>query len=124
VFGGPREATWRFRLPGYLAGIRDVFRIDADGVRDAAWRQEEGGVAIDARDDRVAVHVATPDPTLRERLEAARRRLVAEEEATGFDPAHDDAHFARLAALLEKTPAPAAAEPGLQRLLDNPPPSQ
>jgi hypothetical protein len=124
VFGGPREATWRFRLPGYLTGIRDVFRIDADGVRDAAWRQEEGGVAIDARDDRVAVHVATPDPTLRERLEAARRRLVAEEEATGFDPALDDAHFARLAALLEKTPAPAAAEPGLQRPPDNPPPSQ
>jgi hypothetical protein len=101
-----------------------VFRIDADGVRDAAWRQEEGGVAIDARDDRVAVHVATPDPTLRERLEAARRRLVAEEEATGFDPAVDDAHFARLAALLEKTSAPAATVPGLQRPPDNPPPSQ
>ncbi|MFM7185438.1 MAG: hypothetical protein ACKO4Z_11805 [Planctomycetota bacterium] len=105
VFGVPREATWRFRTPGYLAGIRDVFRIDADGVYDATWRQEGDAIFIDARAARVAVHVATTDPLLRERLEADRRRLVADEQATQFDPAHDDAHFARLAALLEEPPA-------------------
>jgi len=124
VFGDPREATWRFRLPGYLAGIRDVFRIDADGVHGTTWRQEEGSVVIDARAARVAVHVATPDPALRDRLEAARRRLVAEEEATAFDPANDDAHYARLAALLEKAPDPAAPVPGPQPARDNSHPSR
>ncbi len=120
AFGGPRAATWRFHLPGYLAGVRDVFRIDADGVHDATWRQEERGIVIDTRADRVAVHVATPDPALRGRLEAARRALVAAEEATEFDPARDDAHFARLAALLqppaEKPAAPAASSAAAVRL--------
>jgi len=108
VFDDPRQATWRFRLPGYLVGIRDVFRIDADGVHDAAWRQEGNAVVIDAQASRVAIHVATPDPALRPRLEAVRRGLVAKEQAMGFDPARDDAHFARLAALLEPPAKPAA----------------
>ncbi len=101
VFGGPRAASWRYSLPGYLAEVVDVFRIDADGVRDAVWRREGNAVVIDTRADRVAVHVATPDAGLRGRLEEARRRLVAEEQATGFDPAGSDADFARLAALLD-----------------------
>jgi len=122
VFGGPREAAWRFRLPGYLAGIRDVFRIDADGVRDVDWRQEAGAVVVDTQADRVAVLVATPDPALRERLEAARRALVAAELAAGFDPGNDDAHFARLTALTKK-PAEPVAPAGLQRSSENPAPS-
>ena len=101
VFAGPREASWRYRLPGYLAGVADVFRIDADGVYDAAWRRDGDAIVIDARADRVAVHVATADAGLRGRLEERRLRLVAEEQATGFDAAGDDADFARLAALLE-----------------------
>lgn len=107
VFGGPRAASWRYRLPGYLAGVVDVFRIDADGVRDAVWRREGDAVVIDAQADRVAVHVATPDAGLRGRLAEARQRLVAAERATGFDPAGNDADLARLAALL----GPAAQEP-------------
>ncbi|MFM7207814.1 MAG: hypothetical protein ACKO4T_14220 [Planctomycetaceae bacterium] len=104
VFGEPRQASWRFRLPGYLAGVNDVFRIDADGVRDAAWRRDGDAIVIDDRAGPVAIHVATPDPALRDRLEAARRRLAAGEEATEFDPARDDSHFARLAALLDRPP--------------------
>ena len=106
VFDGPREASWRYRLPGYLAGVVDVFRLDADGVHDAAWRRDGGAIVIDTRADRVVVHVATPDPGLRGRLEAARLRLVAAEQATGFDAAGNDTDFARLARLLE----PAAPE--------------
>lgn len=109
AFGGPRDASWRFRLPGYLAGITDVFRIDADGVHDAHWRRDGDAVVVDARADRVAIHVAAVDAGLRGRLEARRRELVAEEQATGFDPARDDAHFARLAALREP-PAGTARE--------------
>ena len=111
AFGGPRDASWRFRLPGYLAGITDVFRIDADGVHDARWRRDGDAVVVDARADRVAIHVAAVDAGLRGRLEARRRELVAEEQATGFDPARDDAHFARLAALLDP-PAPEPAAGG------------
>jgi glucosylceramidase len=109
AFGGSRDASWRFRLPGYLAGITDVFRIDADGVHDARWRRDGDAVVVDAQASRVAIHVAAIDAGLRGRLEARRRELIAEEQATGFDPAHDDAHFARLATLREP-PAGTARE--------------
>ena len=109
VFGGPRPCSWRFRLPRYLAGVVDVFRIDADGVADAVWRRDGDALVIDAQADRVAVHVATPDAGLRGRLEATRRRLADGERATGFDPAGDAADFARLAALLEPPGRGAAA---------------
>ena len=101
VFGGPRDCSWRFRMPGYLAGVTSVFRIDANGVSDAHWRRDGDAIVIDSRAARVAVHVATTDATLRGRLEAARRRLIEQEQATGFDPAGSDADFARLATLLE-----------------------
>ena len=101
VFGQDRAATWRFALPGYLGDVADVFRIDADGVYDARWRKEGAAVVVDGCANRVAVHVATADATLRGRLDDERLRLVAAERATGFDPAGDDDDFAALAALLE-----------------------
>jgi len=110
VFGGPRDASWRFRLPGYLGAVADVFRIDADGVHDVSWRRDGDAVVVDSQGSRVAIHVAAIDAGLRGRLEARRRELVAEEQATAFDPARDDAHFARLAALL--SPPPREPPPG------------
>lgn len=109
VLGPPRAAAWRFPLPGYLGDVADVFRIDADGISDATWRKDGEAIMIDGRAAGVAVHVATADATLRGRLEAARRRLVAAEAATGFDPARDDADFAALVGLLEKRGNPPAA---------------
>jgi O-glycosyl hydrolase len=117
VLGPPRAAAWRFPLPGYLGDVADVFRIDADGISDATWRKDGEAIMIDGRAAGVAVHVATADATLRGRLEAERRRLVAAEAATGFDPARDDVDFAALAGLLEERgnpPAAGAAAPLVQ----------
>jgi glucosylceramidase len=111
-FGPPRPATWRFPLPSHLHGAIDVFRFDADGVTDAAWRIEDGTVVLEDTADRVVVHVATADPALRARLEEARRALVAHEQALEFDPAARDQDFARLAALLNPPPEDAAASGG------------
>ncbi len=100
VFGAARPASWRYRLPGYLANVADVFSIDADGIRDAAWRRDGAGIVIEGNADRIAIHVATADSELRHHLEAERRRLVDRERQTGFDPANDDDDFGCLVALL------------------------
>lgn len=101
VFGDPRKCSWRYRMPGYLAGVSDVFRLNADGVSETCWHRDGDVIVIGSHASRVAVHVATSDPTLRGRMEATRQRLIAKERATGFDPAGSDADFARLAALLQ-----------------------
>lgn len=33
-FGAPRESNFRLRIPAYLDSIDEVFRVDADGLRD------------------------------------------------------------------------------------------
>ena len=96
VFGPPRAARWRFPLPAYLAGIADVFRIDADGVRDVPWTFSGQGIEINDRASQVAIYVATPDKNLRAELEARRQQLVRQEAAWQFDPAHNDADFQQL----------------------------
>lgn len=100
-FGAPRSATWRFRLPRYLEGVNDVFRLDADGLYDAAWSLGEGIVEIRGKANRVAVFVATPDPRLRTAIEERRQKLIAAEAALRFDPARNDADFRQLVRLQE-----------------------
>ena len=88
-------------MPGYLAGVSDVFRLNADGVSEACWHRDGDVIVIDSHASRVSVHVATSDTSLRGRMEATRQSLIAKERATGFDPAGSDTDFARLAALLQ-----------------------
>lgn len=99
IFGGPRKATFTFRLPAYLSGVADVFRLDADGVHDldAEWSSREVLVRDEA--SRVRVYVATPDRTLRGRLAARQQELLQQEMKCGLDPARQDADFEKLAAL-------------------------
>lgn len=101
-FGPPRPAVFRFPLPGYLAGVADVFRIDADGPRVVSWSFKDGAVEVADQASLVAIYVASPDPGLRERIEQERKLLVAREQAINFDPAGDDEDFARLRSLVKK----------------------
>jgi hypothetical protein len=98
-FGAPREARFAFDLPAYLRRPADLFRIDADGVHEAAWRTTASGVEITDRQSRVAIYVATHDRQLRARLERRRQELIAQENALRFDPARSDADFERLKAI-------------------------
>ena len=100
-FGPPRKATWRFPLPAYLQGTKDVFRVDADGVYDAEWSGEDGAIEIREEASRVAVYVAARDVGLRDTIEAERQQLVASEAALDFDAARSDADFALLKELAE-----------------------
>jgi len=99
-FGEPRKAKWRFSLPAYLQDVKDVFRVDADGVYDTKWSHKDSAVEIREKASRVAVYVATPDAGLRASLEAKRQRLIAAEAALQFDPARNDADYQQLAQLL------------------------
>ncbi len=99
VFGPPRAAQWRFRMPQYLSGITDVFRLDADGVSEVEWAQQGDSVVVTDRISKVGIYVATPDKNLRSYLESKRVRLMETEAALQFDPARNDADFDQLVEL-------------------------
>lgn len=105
-FGPPREASFHFPLPAYLARPVDVFRVDADGVFPVKHSVENGGVTVRDRASRVALYVAAARPGERERLEARRQALVAAEEAVGFDPGRRPEDLAVLRELLGKKTQP------------------
>ena len=98
-FGPPRKAKWRFQLPSYLEDVKDVFRLDADGVHDVKWSRKHGAVEIREKASRVAIYVATPDSQLRASIENKRQGLIAAEAALQFDPARIDADFQQLVQL-------------------------
>lgn len=100
-FGEPRKAKWRFQLPAYLQDVKDVFRLDADGLYDTKWSREDSKVEIIEKASRVAVYVATPDASLRTAIENNRQRLIAAEAALQFDPAQNDADYQQLVQLLD-----------------------
>lgn len=101
VFGADRPAEFAFPLPAYARGPKDVFRVDADGVRDVAHETTDSGVRIVDAVSRVGVYVAAPDLETRAALEARRQALIAEEEALGFDPARNPADLAVLQGFLD-----------------------
>ena len=100
VFGKPRKAQWQFTLPAYLKDIKDVFRVDADGVYDVDWQKKRDGVEITEKASLVTVYVATPDTNLRTYIEEKRQQLIALEDRYQFDPARNDTDFEQLEALM------------------------
>jgi len=100
-FGPPRKAKWHFQLPAYLQDIKEVFRIDADGVYDVKWSKEDNGIEIREKASRVVVYVATPNPNLRASIDEKRQKLIAGEIALQFDAARNDADFQALEQLKE-----------------------
>ena len=99
-FGPDRAARFRFPMPAYLLGVKDVFRVDADGIHDVPWKHEGGTLVVEDRTSRAAIYVASQDRAFRTRWEVARLELLREEASVGFDPAGNDPDFLRLAALL------------------------
>lgn len=100
-FGEPRKAQWQFALPAYLKDIKDVFRVDADGVYDVDWKQKDDGIEISEKASLVAIYVATSDSNLRSYIEEKRLQLIAAENSYQFDPARNDEDFQQLQALVK-----------------------
>lgn len=100
-FGEPRPATFRFPLPAYLDGIRSVVRVDADGIKDVAFRRTGDGAAIEVEDrvSRAGIYLAVSGA---DRVAAFRARwdeLRAFEESFDFDPGASAADLEVLRAL-------------------------
>ncbi len=99
-FGPPREAIFRFRVPSYVAPIAEVFRVDAEGLRQVDSKLAGGTVEIRDLVSRVAVYVVTTIPGEQDRIEARRQALIATENALGFDPGRHPGDLASLRGLL------------------------
>jgi hypothetical protein len=85
-FGSPRNSIFRFRLPAYVGQPAEVFRVDAEGVFPVEHSVKGQLLEIRDRVSRVGIYVAATRTGERERIEARRKTLVAEEDALGFDP--------------------------------------
>ncbi|MCL4180880.1 MAG: hypothetical protein KJ072_24420 [Verrucomicrobia bacterium] len=99
-FGPARDATFRFRVPSYVAPIAEVFRVDADGTVSVEHTAGDGRITIRDRVSRVAVYVAATVPGERDRIEARRQALIAAENALGFEPGRNPGDLAILRGLL------------------------
>jgi len=95
-FGPPRECTFRFPLPVYLRQPVDLFRLDADGVTKVDYRIDGSEVEIRDSVSRVAIYVAANVPGEKERIESLRQKLIASENALGFDPGRNPEDLAAL----------------------------
>ena len=91
-----REAELKFKVPRWLRGKMQVFRVDADGCHDVKHSFAEDAITIRDRIGVVGLYVATNNTKARHKLEAAGKRLRAVEEATGFNPGENEADLKRL----------------------------
>jgi hypothetical protein len=85
-FGAPRDTRFQFRIPTYLNAIDEVFRVDADGLRNVDATVNDGTIVIHDEASRVAIYVAAAKPGERTRIETNRQALIAAENALDFDP--------------------------------------
>ena len=102
-FGPPRAARFRFQVPTYGRHPVAVFRVDADGVTAIQHNADGGILEIRDRASRLAIYVAANHAGERNRIEARRKALVAEEDASGFDPARNAADLEVLRQLLDSS---------------------
>ncbi len=93
---GPRKIDVAFELPDYLRGPSDLFRVDADGVHDVAWKASVDGVQLRDTLDRFAVYLVVKDGAVRQEIERRLAMLQAMETSVQFDPAGSDSDFQRL----------------------------
>ena len=98
VWKQPRRVDSRYELPEWLRDVKDCFLVAADGVQPAEWERTTDGVRLRGVVDKVGIWVVARDANLRETIAGRYRQLLAEEAATGFDPAGNDADFERLKA--------------------------
>ena len=84
-FSEPREASFSFDLPPWLRKPGDLFRVDADGVREVNWRIAGQEVVIEDRCSRDAIYVATTSQQVRGDIEERRKAALAREEAFPAD---------------------------------------
>ena len=102
-FGPPRDVVLRFGLPAYASKPAEVFRVDADGVTAVEHTVQGGALEIRDRVSRLAIYVAANHAGERDRIEARRKALVAEEDAFGFNPASNAADLEVLRQLLDSS---------------------
>lgn len=101
-FGPPREVNFRFRVPCYVSPVVEVFRLDADSLNRVDCKVDGGFAEIRDRASRVAIYVVATRSGEKERIEARRQALIAEEHALGFDPGRRPEDLAALREMVRK----------------------
>jgi hypothetical protein len=84
-FGPPRPAQFSFKLPHWLLGPKDVFRVDAEGIHEIQWQPTPDGVRINDLQQLDAIYIATSHASLRDEIEQRRQTALAVEAANPID---------------------------------------
>lgn len=85
VFGPPRPFQHRYALPHWLRGIKDLFRVDAEGIHEVKWSIEGDGVRVEGTFARDAIFVASLRPNLRQEIEDRRQKALQWEAKNPVD---------------------------------------
>ena len=97
----PREAELTFKVPRWLRGKMQVFRVDADGCHEVECSFAEDAITIRDRIEVVGLYVASNNPETRQAIEAAGKRLRAVEKAVGFHPGENESDLQLLLSKLK-----------------------
>lgn len=95
-FGPPRQATFRFKLPPWLAKPVNVHRFDADGLYDCEYYFRDGSVEIREQASRVAIFVVEGDVAVAAELHRRRKALIDMVNGLDFDPGQNSEDLATL----------------------------
>jgi hypothetical protein len=96
----PREGTFVFRLPAYLAEPKEVFRIDADGVHEVRHQLRADHLEVSDRIGVAGVYVASTRASAMARMKARHAELMRFENELDFDPVGRESDSASLKQLL------------------------
>ena len=96
-FSGVRDFNQLYPLPHWLRGPVDVFRVDADGIHEVKWKNEESGVRITTKCSRDAIFIATQSSDTRRFIETRRQDAIAWELKNKLT----EADLAKLQSLLQ-----------------------
>lgn len=81
VFGEPREVTFEFELPSWLAKPVDLYRVDSEGCAPVDWTFDGKRVCIRDVASRDRVYMAAKHNLLRAEIEERRRRAIEVEQS-------------------------------------------
>jgi hypothetical protein len=100
VFGSPRTAVFRYKLPSYLSQPPEVFRVDAEGVHACRFQIEGQSLVVFDRVAVAGIYVASAQDGLCEAIACRHRSLLAQETSLGFDPGNSPRDVQTLQRLL------------------------
>jgi len=93
VFSSARPAELRFRVPDWVEGGWELWKLEKDGLKRRTWsRISDSTMALKDSVNEVGIYILTPDSGTSNLLQEKWRKLKKREDDLDFNPAVDPTH--------------------------------